>query len=263
MRDGGRLGRPEVVWRLRRSRFLRRALRSIVVACLALLGVVTLITVLLVWELGHPVALGVIGFFFAVLPLSGLLLALGVGLRGAVAAGPRWIGVRIIGRWRVIDLGDVRAVRLGTETPLGGFGPFGGRTYYAFRGGRWSPATDGVHGHDGPTGPGVGGQAARLGGALVFEDASGHRIDVELDALGSGLADVVRRGLGPGVDIDPGAARALEDAGRLGRSSDATDDDRPPPDAYDTGEAHRSPGDARGTGDAQPARGADDTRNAP
>jgi len=178
----GRAARPDVVWRLRQSRLVRGALRSIAVACLGMLAVVALFTLFFVWAFGHPVAWSVVGCLFAALPLAGLVLTVGVGLRAAVAAGPRWVAVRILRGWRVVDLGQVRVVRLADDGPVPGF---------AFSG--WG----------GFGGPGSGGRA------LVLEDAAGRRVDIGVDALESGLVDVVRQGLGPDVEVDPAAARAL------------------------------------------------------
>src|SRR5579872_3621813 len=180
--------RPEVVWRLRRSWLVRRVIRSVGTVCAVALAVVALITAGLVAVSGHAVAWSVVGFLFAALPLAGLLLVAGVGLRAAVAAGPGWVGVRILRHWRVLDLGAVRAVSLGRDNPWGGFGPLG-----SFGGGRFGGAP--------PGGPGS--------VALVLEDMTGSRIEIEPDALESGLADVVRRGLGPSAQISPDAARVL------------------------------------------------------
>ena len=190
---------------------MRRIIRSVGLVCGAALAVVALITALLVAVSGHPVAWSVVGFLFAALPLAGLLLVVGVGLRAAVAAGPGWVGIRILRHWRVVDLGQVRAVRLGVDNPLGGFGPF--------RSGRFGPF--------GPSGEPPTLPAGPTGGtALILEDASGGRIELEPDALESGLADVVRRGLAPDADITPDAARALgqtsgEPSDGLLRESDA------------------------------------------
>jgi hypothetical protein len=194
---------------------VRGALRSIVAVCLGMLAVVACVTVFLVWAFGHPVAWSVIGFLFAAVPLTGLCLAVGVGLRAAVAAGPRWVGVRILGRWRVVDLGEVRVVRLAEDGPFRGFGfgapgglrPFGGP------GGLGGPGLgSGGPGGRGPASGDPAGPAGRGGGGvLVLEDEHGGRVDIGLDALGSGLAEVVRRGLGPDVDIDEAAARVLDE----------------------------------------------------
>jgi hypothetical protein len=217
----------------------------VALACLGILGIVALITAFLVWVSGHPVAWSVVGFLFAAAPLTGLLLALGVGLRAAVAAGPGWIGVRILRHWSVLDLGQVRTVRMGVEHPFGGFGPF--------RGGHFGPfGLPGGGGPDGGSGaelgPGPAGSAGPASGpadtgpmgpvrpaappadvgpgparALVLEDVSGGRIELDADALESGLADVVRRGLNPNAEITPDAARALGDTGHTEPESGAAD----------------------------------------
>ena len=182
------------------------ALGWVAKVCAAMLAVVFLITVFFVWAFGHPVAWSVIGILFALLPLVGLVLAFGVGMRAAVAASPGRIAVRFFGRWRVVDLGQVRAVRLGDGSPFGGFGfRFGG---------------------DGPGfgpgfGPGAGGGGAGGGAGgrtLVFEDVNGQRVEIGVDALDAGLAAVVRDGLAPDAVIDVDAARAL------GRGAGATVD---------------------------------------
>jgi hypothetical protein len=187
--------RPDVVWRLRRSPLVRAALGWVAKICVAMLGVVAVMTLFFVWAFGHPLAWSVIGCLFAVLPLAGLVLTIGVGLRAAVVAGPGRIAVRFFGRWRVVDLGQVRAVRFADGASMGGFG-FG-----SFGGARFG-------------GPGPGGSGGGAGGrALVFEDVHGGRVEIGVDALDAGLAEVVREGLGPDVVID------AEAAGALGRSS--------------------------------------------
>jgi hypothetical protein len=178
--------RPDAVWRLRQSLLARAALFWVVKICAGILAVVFLITVFLVWAFGHPVAWSVIGCLFAVLPLTGLVAAIGIGLRAAVTAGPGRIAIRFFGRWRVVDLGQVRAVRLGDQGPFGGMGGFGG----------------------------VGGRT------LVFEDLYGQRVEIGVDALEAGLGAVVREGLGPDVQIDADAAQAL---GRGSSPDDGTD----------------------------------------
>jgi hypothetical protein len=194
----GAYRRPDVVWRLRRSPLARAMIGWIAKICLAMLAVVAIFTLFFVWAFGHPLAWSVIGCLFAALPLAGLVVAVGIGLRAAVAAGPGRLAVRFFGRWRVVDLGQVRAVRLGDQGPLGGFGGLGG-SFGGFGG-------SGAFGAMGPRGPGGGGAAART---LVFEDVHGGRVVIGVDALDAGLAAVVRDGLGPDTDIDAGAALAL------------------------------------------------------
>lgn len=198
--------RPDVVWRLRRSPLVRAALGWVAKICVAMLGVVAVMTLFFVWAFGHPLAWSVIGCLFAVLPLTGLILTIGVGLRAAVVAGPGRIAVRFFGRWRVVDLGQVRAVRFADGTSMGGFGGFGG--FGSFGG------PGGFSGFGGARFGGPGGSGGGAGGrALVFEDVHGGRVEIGVDALDAGLAEVVREGLGPDVVIDADAA------GALGRSS--------------------------------------------
>ena len=197
------------MWRLRQSLLARAALFWVVKICAGILAVVFLITVFLVWAFGHPVAWCVIGCLFAALPLAGLVAAIGIGLRAAVTAGPGRIAIRFFGRWRVVDLGQVRAVRLGDQGSfggMGGFATFGGP-------GRFGGPGGGGSGGDG----GVGGVGGRT---LVFEDIYGQRVEIGVDALEAGLGAVVREGLGPDVQIDADAARAL---GRGSSPDDGTD----------------------------------------
>jgi len=169
----------EVVWPLRRARLARLALRSVALACGAALAVVVLVTVFFVWAFGHALAWSIVGSLFGLLPLLGLALAVTVWLRAAVVAGPRWMGVRILRRWRVVDLDRVQAVRM-SDGAFVGFGPLAGRGFSGRR--------------------------------VVFEDDRGGRVDIDLDALGSGVADVVARGLGDDARVDPDAARAIDAA---------------------------------------------------
>jgi hypothetical protein len=193
----GPSGRVDVVWRLRRSPIVRAALFGVAKACTAMLAVVAIFTIFFVWAFGHPVAWSVIGSLFGVVPLTGLILTIGVGLRAAVAAGPSRIGFRLLGRWRVVDLGKVRVVRFADRDPFGGLTGFGGF------GGLGGPGARGPRG-----GPADGGRT------LVFEDDHGGSVRIGIDALDAGLAEVVREGLPPDAEVDPAAARAL------GRGSD-------------------------------------------
>lgn len=192
---GGRAGRrrAETTWRLRRSPIVRQVLGSIAKVCGALVVMVVLITAFLVSVSGHPVAWSVIGALFVAAPLTGLIATLAIGFRAAVAAGPGWIGVRIVGHWRVLDLAQVRTVRL-DDGGLGGFG---------FGGGRFT------------------------GRSVVLEDAFGGRVDIGLDALDAGISDVLRHGLAPEVYIDPGAALALGPAPEDPRPEDQPPDVQP------------------------------------
>ena len=179
-----------------------------------MLAVVAVITLLFVWAFGHPVAWSVIGCLFAVLPLVGLVLSVGVGLRAAVAAGPGRIAVRFLGRWRALDLGQVRVVRLADSRSIPGFGAFGGAGGFGMAGGFGYPGGLGGPGRRGPGGPGGSrpsdGEGLGTGGrTLVFEDGHGGRVEIGVDALDAGLAAVVREGLAPDAEIDPDAARAL------------------------------------------------------
>jgi len=182
-----------VVWRLRRSPLVRAALGWVAKICVGMLGIVAVVTLFFVWAFGHPVAWSVIGCLFAVVPLAGLVVTVGVGLRAAVVAGPGRIAVRFFGRWRVVDLGQVRAVRFAEGGSMGGFGGFGGAG--GFGGGRFG----------GPGGSGRGGGSR----ALVFEDVHGGQVEIGVEALEAGLAEVVREGLGPDVVIDADVAGAL------------------------------------------------------
>ncbi len=174
-----------------------------------MLAVVAVITLLFVWAFGHPVAWSVLGCLFAVLPLVGLVLCVGVGLRAAVAAGPGRIAVRFLGRWRVVDLGQVRVVRLADHGSFPGFSGFGGAAGFGGPG-----AIGGIVGLRGPGGPGGTGPSGSEGRgphgrAIVFEDVHGGRVEIGVDALDAGLAAVVREGLAADAQIDPEAARAL------------------------------------------------------
>ncbi|MDR3649267.1 MAG: hypothetical protein P4L20_09265 [Acidimicrobiales bacterium] len=230
--------RPDAVWRLRRSPLVRAALGWVTRVCIGMLAVVAIITLLFVWAFGHPLAWSVIGCLFALLPLAGLLLTVGVGLRAAVVAGPGRIGVRFLGRWRIVDLGQVRVVRLADQSfpGFGGFSRFGGGGFGGggFGGGGFGAGgaigSGGIGGHRGPGGPGGWSTTVSEGGsegggpggrALVFEDDHGGRVEIGIDALDAGLVEVVREGLGPDAVIDPEAARAL------GRAA-GTDAPRPP-----------------------------------
>lgn len=174
-----RAGRPDIVWPLRRSWFVRRVVGTISRVCLVSLAVVAAISWLFVEAFGHPDVWAVVGLLFGAVPFTVLVLTLGARQRAAVAAGPGWIGVRVFGPWRTIDLGDVRAVRVADGTPGAGWG--GG-----FVGARF-------------------GSAAVAGRSVVIEGGDGQLIDVGADAWEAGIGDVVRRGLGPAAVVDPGA----------------------------------------------------------
>jgi hypothetical protein len=233
--------RPDAIWRLRRSPLVRTALFWVVKACVAMLAVVLVITLFFVWAFGHPLAWSIIGCLFALLPLAGLVLTVGVGLRAAVVAGPGRIAVRFFGRWRVVDLGQVRAVRLGDQGPFGGsgglrgfgtfgsaggfggFGGFGGAGGFSAFGGRSGPG-------GGPGDAGGGGAGGVAGGGartLVFEDVHGQRVVIGVDALDAGLAAMVRDGLAPDAVIDADAAVALGRGSDPDVTTDVPDSDTP------------------------------------
>ena len=229
--------RRDITWRLRRSPLARSVLGSVVKACVVMLAVVAAVTGFFVWAFGHPVAWSVIGVLFAVLPLAGLILAVGVGLRAATAAGPGWLAVRFFGRWRVVDLGQVRAVRLVDGGSFPGFGGGASRAFGSFGGpGGAGPSGFGLGGFGrpgpGPGSAGPGGAGTQNGGTLVFEDPYGGRVQISVDGL-DGLEDMVRGGLAPDAVIDVDAARVLERGSTaagsgtiaLGPSSSDADDD--------------------------------------
>ena len=207
--DAGPSGRVDVVWRLRRSPIVWAALVWVAGSARGCWRSSPSSRCFFVWAFGHPLAWSVIGCLFAVLPLAGLILAIGVGLRAAVIAGPGRIGVRFLGRWRVVDLGQVRVVRLAdpsahSEASVGSVsGGFGGacgsggdrcpRPRWARRFGPRETPEEGV--------PGVGLSCSRT--STVGASSIG------VDALDAGLAAVVREGLAPDAEIDPDAARAL------------------------------------------------------
>jgi hypothetical protein len=174
----GRLpGTPTAWWPFRHSMAVRTALRLGALACLVALGLVVLFTAFLVAVFGHALGLAVVGGLFALGPVLGLLVCLGVHWRAAVAAGPGWVGVRFLRRWRVLDLSDVRVVRVGTPRPFAG--PFGV-----------------------PSGE----------PQLLLEDGSGHQLEIGAGALAPGIAETVIEGLGPQAAVDPQAAAMLERA---------------------------------------------------
>jgi len=107
------------VWPIRRSWFVRQALGSVARVCLALLAVCAVITLLFVAVLGHPLFWSIVGVMFAAVPLAVLLVVASLHARGAVVAGRNRVGVRVLRRWRLIDLGSVRVVRLVPDDPYG------------------------------------------------------------------------------------------------------------------------------------------------
>jgi len=178
-------GRPTSVWPFRRSITVRSALRIGVLACLVALGLVVLVTALLVAAFGHPVGLAVAGAFFALGPLLGLAVCLGVSRRAAVAAGQGWVALRLVRRWRVLELASVRSVRVGA--PRSFAGPLGV-----------------------PSGE----------PQLLLEDAAGRHLQIGAGALAPGIAETVIDGLGPDVAVDPDAAALLERAEEAGEAEE-------------------------------------------
>jgi len=224
-RRRGLLRQADVVWRARDAGFARAVLRWLGRACAIALAVVFVVTAFLVWVFGHPLALSIVGCLFAALPLAGLAVTGAVWLRAAVVAGPRWVGVRLVRRWRVVDLDQVRAVRLagGGGTGPGGFGGFGGFSGFGGFGGFggsggsggpglgrgfWVVGSAGGSGSSRQGGPGLGFPGSRI----VLEDESGAHVDLALDALGSGVADVLAYGLGPDARVEPDAAAVLQES---------------------------------------------------
>jgi hypothetical protein len=182
MSDGDRArrglpGKPTALWPFRRSLTVRAGLRIGALASVVALALVVMFTALLVYVFGHPLGLSIVGALFAALPLLGLLVCLGVGRRAAVAAGPGWVGVRFLRRWRVLDLSEVRVVRVGA--PRSFAGPLGV-----------------------PSGE----------PQLHLEDAQGRMLEIGAGALAPGIAEAVIEGLGPEAAIDPEAAAMLERA---------------------------------------------------
>ncbi|HVM63543.1 MAG TPA: hypothetical protein VMU14_01690 [Acidimicrobiales bacterium] len=192
-------GRPASVWPFRRSLTVRSAIRIGTLACLVALGLVVVFTAFLIAVFGHPLGLGIVGALFALGPLAGLLVCVGVSRRAAVAAGPGWVGVRLLRRWRVLDLGAVRSVRVSAPRPFAG--PLGV-----------------------PSGE----------PQLLLEDAEGHQLEIGAGALAPGIAETVIEGLGPDAAVDADAAALLqraenaEEGGEAGdgRAGDGGDDQR-------------------------------------
>jgi len=185
MRHRGLPGRPTTLWPFRRSLAVRSALRIGVLACLVALLLVVLFTALLVAVFGHPVGLSVIGALFALGPLLGLAVCLGVSRRAAVAAGQGWVALRLLRRWRVLDLADVRAVRV--SPPRSFAGPLGV-----------------------PSGE----------PQLLLEDVAGGHLQIGAGALAPGIAETVIDGLGPDAAVDPDAAALLQRAEEAGEAGE-------------------------------------------
>jgi len=168
---------PTALWPFRRSLTVRAGLRIGALACAMALVVVVFVTALLVLLFGHPLGLSIVGALFALLPFVGLLVCLGVSRRAAVAAGPGWVGVRFVRRWRVLDLSEVAVVRI--SAPRSFAGPLGV-----------------------PSGE----------PQLHLEDREGHMLEIGAGALAPEIAEALIEGLGPDVSIAPEAAAMLEHA---------------------------------------------------
>jgi hypothetical protein len=108
-----------MVWPVRRSWFVRRALGWVAWVCLGLIAFCALVTALFVAAFGHPLAMSIIGLFFAFIPIVVLATAVGVHTRGSVAAGRGWVGFRLFRRWRGVDMGSIRTIRV-TRSPVDG-----------------------------------------------------------------------------------------------------------------------------------------------
>lgn len=168
---------PTALWPFRRSVTVRAGLRIGALASATALVLVVLFTALLVFAFGHPLGLSIVGALFAAVPLLGLIVCLGVSRRAAVAAGPGWVGVRFVRRWRVLDLSEVKVVRVGA--PRSFAGPLGV-----------------------PSGE----------PQLHLEDGEGRMLEIGAGALAPEIAEAVIEGLGPDVSIAPEAAALLERA---------------------------------------------------
>ena len=198
--DSGRVlagRRADVVLPLRRSRLARVAMKTVAIVCLALLALVALITAVIVAIFGHPLGWSIVASFFAALPIAVLGLTIAVGLRAGVAAGPRWIGVRVLGRWRVVDLDEVSTVRLAGDSAFPGWTHFRGP---------YGPGVGGPFGGAGDR-PAIGGAG---GDSIVLEDSAGGHVRIGVEALNAGLADVIRHGLAADAHVEPGAAAVLD-----------------------------------------------------
>jgi|GEM_PF-5901062 len=100
---GGAPGDPRLLWPLRRAAPIRAVLLGIVAAAAASLGVIALVTAGFVTAFGHPLLWSVLGAVFALPPLGLLASAVLLSHRAAIGAGDRWVGIRTVGQWRVVD----------------------------------------------------------------------------------------------------------------------------------------------------------------
>ena len=171
-----RTRRPDVVWPLRRLRFVRQLLTRAAELLVGILAVLAVIGAVLAALFGHPAVWAVIGFVLGLVPLVALILVLLFGGRAGVAAGSGWVGLRLVGRWQILDLDRIRRVRISDDG--------------------WLP----------------GGFARGAGHTLLLEGDSGDRISIAASMLDTGLGDVLRRGLGSGAVIDAEAQQVLQDA---------------------------------------------------
>ncbi len=103
---------PDVIYPVRRSWMVRRALGWVALVCVGIIAFCALVTALFVAAFGHPLAMSIIGFFFALVPITLLGSVVALQARGAVTAGRGGVGFRLFRRWRLFDVGSVRAVRV-------------------------------------------------------------------------------------------------------------------------------------------------------
>lgn len=163
-----------VVWPLRLSAVARQLMNFVTQLCLAITILVAVITAGLTAVTGHPLLWSLIGLVFAAAPITGLVLALSVRYRAVLAAGPGWIGVRVVRKWRIVDLRKVIRVGVADPSPRSPFSP------------------------------------TALGGrALLLEDATGAQVRVDLDALGHGIDEILSEGLAPEASLDAEAYEIL------------------------------------------------------
>jgi hypothetical protein len=136
---------PETVFPVRRSWAVRRAIDWVAWLCIGLIAFCAAVTLFFVAAFGHPLAMAVIGFAFAFVPLIVLASAVAVRWRGAVTAGRGRVGIRVLNRWRTVDVGGVRTVRFsGSPFGAGGGTDVGparwGRVGWTGPGGDWVEA---------------------------------------------------------------------------------------------------------------------------
>jgi hypothetical protein len=122
---------PDAVYPVRRSWYVRRALGWVTWVCLGLIAFCALVTALFVSAFGHPLAMSIIGFFFALIPIVLLVSVTALRARGAVAAGQGSVGFRLFRRWRLVDVGSVKVARVHV--------PFGAGSEPGFDAATWGP----------------------------------------------------------------------------------------------------------------------------